>query len=87
MNEHPTDKLSPDAPVSSTGHTAARERAIAHLGDEISEATIETIRRMHVSGEPGFEGWVGIARQVESIARHAGRSPMPSLRETVRERK
>ena len=76
-----------DAPVSSVGHTAAREKALAHLGDELSAATIATVRRMHVSGEPGLEGWVVIARQVEAIAKHSGRAAVSNLRETVKEGK
>lgn len=87
MSDSSHDNPQGDAPVSSVGHTAAREKAIAQLGDELSPATIATIRRMHVSGEPGLEGWIGIARQVESIAKHSTRAAVTSLRETVKEGK
>ena len=87
MSDSPHDKAPGDAPPSSMGHSAAREKAITQLGDELSEATIATIRRMHVSGEPGLDGWIGIARQVESIARHGGRAVVSNLRETIKEGK
>ena len=76
-----------DAPLSPAGHSAAREEAIASLGAEISAATIETLRRMHVSGEPGVQGWIGIAKQVQSIVPHGPRPGLASLRETIREKK
>jgi hypothetical protein len=74
-------------PPSSIGHTDARERAIARLGPELSPSTIETIRRMHVSGEPGVEGWMGIARQVETISRYTATMPHASARATIKEGK
>ena len=87
MSDSPHDNPSGDGPVSSVGHTAAREKAITQLRDELSPATIATIRRMHVSDEPGLEGWISIARQVESIAKHSSRADGRSLRETVKEGK
>lgn len=89
MSDKPSQSnTNPEAPApSSVGHTDAREKAIARLGSELSPNTIETIRRMHVSGEPGVEGWMGIARQVETISRYTATMPHASARATIKEGK
>jgi hypothetical protein len=89
MSDKPAnpDPSSETPPPSSLGHTDAREKALARLGAELSTSTIETIRRMHVSGEPGVEGWMGIARQVETISRYTATIPHASARATIKEGK
>jgi hypothetical protein len=90
----PADGKPPAPPVPpphdrapSLGHDDAREQALASLGDAISAQTAATVRRMHVSGEPGYEGWLSIAKQVESIARHNERITPTDFRKTVKEGK